>query len=268
MKETFLVRMTWPEAQEALAEKRVVVVPTGSIEQHGPHMPVGTDYLASAAIANGIGERSKSVIVTPAIPVGFADYHRDFPGTLSVSANTLNAYYTELVSNLVQHGADHILFVNSHGGNSATIDDVCYKLRRQGVVAAEIVWWNILSTLTPENSPAGHGDWIETALMLATNPTAVKMDKAKVPRVNDTNVPSLSLQSPHIVRFRGVPVRVRLKTNDFAPDGHMPEAELSPTADITIPPTAGTPELGKKLMDVVVGFIVDFVEEFKKLELR
>lgn len=268
MKEARLAYMTWPEAKSAFSEDRVVVVPIGSVEQHGPHLPVGTDFLVADALGKMIAERCKECIVTPTIPVGYADYHTDFAGTLSVSLSTLEAYVTEYVSYPVKYGAKRILFVNSHGGNMPALSHLSYRLRRQGVLAATILWWDVLGVLAPETSPAGHGDWIETSMVLACNPTGVRMDKARLPVAKQTNVETLKIKTPHEILFKGVPVHIRLATQDFTDTGDMPEPGLTPHGDPTIPPDRASPELGARLMDTVVNFIVDFILEFRKMRLE
>ncbi|MEW6523321.1 MAG: creatininase family protein [Bacillota bacterium] len=267
MNSSILAHLSWPQAKQALAEGRVVVVPIGSTEQHGPHLPVGTDFMVAETIAHQVARRTKC-LVTPTIPIGYAHYHTDFPGSLSVSLSTLEAYIMESLSSLIHHGATHILFVNAHGGNMPALDQVCYRLRRRGIVAATVLWWDVLGTLTPESSPAGHGDWIETSMVLSTHPGTVTMEQARMPEVSDVDVDTLTLASPHAVLFRGVPVHVRLTTADYSPTGNMPEPGLTPHGDTSIPPTAASEELGRRLIDTVVQFIVDLLDEFAKLKFH
>jgi len=268
MEETLLARMTWPEAKAAFTEDRVVVVPIGSVEQHGPHLPVGTDYLVADVLGKMIAGRCPKCLVTPTIPVGYADYHTDFVGSLSVSLSTLEAYVAEYVSYLVKYGAKRILFVNSHGGNMPALAHLSYRLRREGVLAATILWWDILGVLAPETSPAGHGDWIETSMALACDPGAVKMDKAKLPVAKPTNVQALEIKTPHEILFQGVPVHVRLATADFTATGDMPEPGLTPHGDPNIPPDRASAEIGAKLMETIVTFMVEFMREFRKMKLE
>lgn len=266
MSKAMLAHMTWPEAREALRQGRPVVVPIGSTEQHGPHLPVGTDFLVADTLGRMLADRA-DCIVTPTIAVGYADYHRDFAGTLSVSQATLEAYVSESVQHLVNHGATHILFVNTHGGNSAALSQVCYRLRRQGVVAATVLWWDVLGRLTPESSPAGHGDWIETSMMLACDAGSVHMELAKYPRVNRLNVEGFSIQTPGTVLYQGVPVYFRLTTADYSPSGDMPEPGLTPHGDASIPPTRASVELGQQLLETVVTFLAGLLEDFRRLQL-
>jgi len=117
MTKTLLEEMSWPEAESAFAEGRVVLVPVGSTEQHGPHLPLGTDSFTAQALAARAGRRT-GALVTPTLPFGYAEYHTDFAGTLSLSNETYTRVLIELVDRLVRYGATHILFVNGHGGNA------------------------------------------------------------------------------------------------------------------------------------------------------
>ena len=131
----FLERMTWPQAQAAFKRTSFVVVPIGSTEQHGPHLPLGTDFLVAKELARRVGERA-NVIVTPTIPVGYAQYHAVFPGTLSFSEETLARAYIELCQNLLRYGATHIFFMNGHGGNMTALRRCGEWLRERSVPSA------------------------------------------------------------------------------------------------------------------------------------
>jgi len=272
---SLLERLSWQEAKEQI-KGNLVVIPTGSIEQHGPHLPLGTDYMVADAIGKLLGEESQ-FIVTPTIPVGFADYHDTFAGTLSVDTPVLAEYYMGIVDKLVQYGASHFLFLNAHGGNMAAISDVLYWLRQEGTPACALNWWDIVATLDPNHSPAtldpnhspaGHADWIETSMILATDPDLAKMDIAKQATLREAPVEGMELSSPNTLEYRGVSIYIRGKTSDYTVTGNMPEAHLSEHADITIPPTAATKEIGERLYRLIVDFLLDFGEKFKEFEFE
>lgn len=264
----YLEKMTWPEAKEAFDAGTVVVFPTGSIEQHGPHLPLGTDYLVAKQIGELLAEDNADCIVAPTLSVGFADYHTDFPGTVSVEKQeTLRAYIKEAVNNYVQYGVKHILFVNAHGGNMGALKSVCYELRKENIVAGTLLWWDIVAQKVPEKSPAGHGDWVETSMMLAIDEGLVSMEKASKPSSKSLTNPNIEFLRPDTFVFDQVPVHVHMRTKDFTDSGDMPEPGLTAKGDVTIPPTAATKEIGEELFAVVVSFIRDFVKEFKKIKL-
>ncbi len=263
-----LARMSWPKAQKQLENGSVVVVPIGSVEQHGPHMPVGTDFYVADRLGKMVADRCKDCLVAPTIPYGFAEYHSDFGGTASVQKQeTLKSYLREIINHFLLHGATHILFVNSHGGNMGALDSLCHDLRKEGVLAATILWWDVIASKDPERSPAGHGDWIETSLMLAMDETLVDMTKAKNPVAKSLNNKNVELISPHELKYDGVPVHIRLRTKDFSDTGDMPEPGLTPKGDPNVPVGNSSAEVGRELYELVASFISDFIGEFARIRL-
>lgn len=260
-----LEELTWQQAKDAFRQSSAVVVPTGSIEQHGPHLPVGTDFLSAQIIGRRISEVSP-VVVTPTIPIGYADYHADFPGTLSLTEDTLTRVYGEICSYLVDYGATHIVFSNAHGGNQGPITKVMTVLRKQGVLAATVSWFEVAGFLNPEWALVGHGDYTETSVVLAVNSNLVHMEKAQVPpRKNMSD--ALLLNDIHDCRFKGAPVHLGLRTRDCTDSGYMIEYGLFPDADHKKSPRTATAEIGNQIIDTVAKYTADFITEFSRVKL-
>ncbi len=261
----FLENLTWPKAQEALAETGMIVIPTGSIEQHGPHMPLGTDYLVARELADRVGKLS-SVVVAPAIPVGYADYHADFPGTLSLTEETLIRVYDEICSYFVEYGATHILFINGHGGNMGPLITVSNRLRKKNILAATILWWEASQAINPDWALIGHGDFLETSVMLAINDEIVAIDKAGIP-IRKNLSDRLILDDIHECRFKSGLIHVALRTKDYTDTGDMIEYGASPGADHSIPPSMATATRGSEILTQVSEYISEFIDEFRKVRI-
>jgi len=260
-----LEELTWPQAKDALKEAKAVVIPTGSIEQHGPHMPLGTDYFVARNLAARIGRISR-VIVAPAIPVGYADYHADFPGTLSLSEETLTRVYEEITGYFVGYGATHIVFVNGHGGNLTSLMRASATLRKQNVLAATVLWWEAAAALDPGWSLIGHGDFVETSLMLAINESIVDLGRANPPlRKNLSD--RLILNDIHDCRFESGLIHVALRTRDYTDSGDMIEYGASPGADHSVPPSAATAARGEDILGKVAQYIARFIDAFSEVQL-
>ena len=260
-----LTTLSWKEAKQRLAEHPVVLIPTGSIEQHGPHLPVGTDLYAAEEIARRVAARG-DLLITPTIPVGYAEYHSDFAGTLSLSEETLTCVYTEICYSLVKHGATHIVFANAHGGNQSSITRAMRALRNDGILAASVSWYEVAGILDPQWALVGHGDHVETSVMLSIRPDTVRLDSAKAP-VRKNLSPELLVNDMTDCRFRGAPIHVGLRTKDCTDTGDLVEYGIFPDADHSISPGIATSQAGDEILEAVALFIVDFAREFRKLTL-
>lgn len=162
-----LAQMTWQEAQRHA--RRVLVVPVGSLEQHGPHLPLDCDSRVAAAVADAVAAQVSDAAVTPVIPVGVSGEHAGFPGTISIGAPAL----TDLVVQLSRHAAPdwaEVLVVNGHGGNRPALDaasEVCVREGRR-VRVWHAAW--------PEGD--AHAGRIETSLLLHLAPDQVRLELA------------------------------------------------------------------------------------------
>lgn len=105
----FIFENTWEENEEAVKTKKLAIIPVGSTEQHGPALPVGTDWMVARYLAEQIGKETDKGLVAPVIPYGHALYHADFTGTMAVSQTTLTAYVKEVCQQLVSYGFTHFL---------------------------------------------------------------------------------------------------------------------------------------------------------------
>jgi creatinine amidohydrolase len=118
---------TWPEVETYLATSRGIMMPIGSTEQHGPTGLMGTDAICAEAIAWAAGEQA-GAMVAPTIGVGMAVHHMDFPGSMTLRPSTLIQVIRDGVLSLTEHGFDHFMFVNGHGGNVATVRAAYYEI--------------------------------------------------------------------------------------------------------------------------------------------
>ncbi|MFZ2964276.1 MAG: mycofactocin biosynthesis peptidyl-dipeptidase MftE, partial [Rhodoglobus sp.] len=161
-----LARTTWP----AIGSAPVVLVPIGSIEQHGPHLPLGTDSVIARAVAERAAARLPGeVLVAPAIAFGSSGEHAGFPGTVSIGRQALHAVVVESVRSLSLWAA-RVVFVNGHGGNIATLAAAIGQLRAEG---HEVAW--VPCAVAGGDAHAGR---TETSLMLHLAPGDVLLERA------------------------------------------------------------------------------------------
>ena len=166
----------WPEVEAG--PRRLLVVPVGSLEQHGAHLPLDTDTRIAVAVAERACAGLTGVGLAPPIAIGASGEHADFPGTLSIGSVAL----TTLLVELGRHASLHwpaMLLVNGHGGNVTAIRDAAGQLHREG---RRCQAWH--AGLRPgmmtaeEPTPDAHAGRIETSMMLALAPQDVRLDAA------------------------------------------------------------------------------------------
>jgi len=160
-----LAKATWPEAEGA----GLVLVPVGSLEQHGPHLPLDTDTVIAEAVTRGVAERLMGAWVAPALSYGASGEHQSFPGTISVGTEVLHQVVVELVRSL-RTWATRVVFVNAHGGNVRALSSAIDQLVEEGHVVAWV-------PCAPEEHDL-HAGFTETSLMLHLRPETVRVDRA------------------------------------------------------------------------------------------
>ncbi|THE64418.1 creatininase family protein [Salinadaptatus halalkaliphilus] len=165
---------SWTDVRDA--ETDLAVVPVGSTEQHGPHAPLGTDIVTAEAVADAaLEEFDREVVRAPPIPVGIAEEHRQFPGTMWVSPETFRNYVSEVVASLAHHGFDRVVLVNGHGGNVDALREVGARVTREGTAYAVPFTW--FEAVGEHSSDMGHGGPLETALLRHCEPELVDEDR-------------------------------------------------------------------------------------------
>jgi len=163
---TALDSFAWPE----VPADAVLVVPVGSVEQHGPHLPLDTDTRVATAVARAIPE----TVLAPALSYGASGEHEGFPGTVSLGAQALQQVLVELGRSAFRW-AGRLVFVNGHGGNAPTVVHAVQLLRYEG---RDVAWWPCAVPRTPAHQPDSHAGRTETSLMLHLDPAAVRLDLA------------------------------------------------------------------------------------------
>lgn len=181
-----LAHMTWPEV-DGLSRDVVVLIPTGSLEQHGPHLPLFTDsFLATAVVEAAEARTSDRVLLTPTLWLGASGHHLKFPGTLSASFEAYMGALESVVESLEPHGFHRFFVVNGHGGNTEPNGVALRKLKAKhpnltlghsgyfGPIAAQVA--GIMEGPVKE---IRHACEAEASLMMHVQPTLVRRDKLR-----------------------------------------------------------------------------------------
>ncbi|MFP4590244.1 MAG: creatininase family protein [Halobacteriales archaeon] len=221
-------------------EDAVAIVPTGSTEQHGPALPLGTDTAIASALAAAAAER-REVVVTPAVPVGVSVHHRHFEGTLWVAESTFRDYVGDVLRSLASHGLDRAVIVNGHGGNVSALGAVARELKGERTAFAAVWnWWEAIEEAIEAHFDdlGGHACHVETSLMLA-------VDEARVRR---SRLEAAEAGAPPGWGHRVHGADVGHDTIDFTPTGAVGR------------PTAGNRDDGEALFAAATDELVAFVD--------
>ena len=170
-----LADLTWAEVEAALDEgRRTAVVPVGSIEQHGPHLPLAMDTLYGEELAGRIAARLGDALAAPAIRPGCSGHHMAFPGTITVPPETLMDVIRGYCRSFDAHGFDHVALVPTHGGNFGPVTTVAPAVARE--IDASVIPLADLDAhmrLLNEGLAAGGVDYEQTVVHAGAAETAI-----------------------------------------------------------------------------------------------
>lgn len=178
----YLPHMTSPEVKELLARTDMVIIPVAALEQHGNHLPIGTDFLNAVEISIQIAQ-NKDVLVAPILMAGQSPYHMGFAGTITLSAETIIKVHLEAVNSLIKHGFQRFLIYNAHGGNRAISTLIVDQINQTTPGIAVELGAASQPFREPLDIPRStvfdrHGGVSETSRSLYLIPNLVQMDKA------------------------------------------------------------------------------------------
>jgi creatinine amidohydrolase len=232
-----LAKATWPEAEKAFKEKKLVIIPLGAVEEHGYHLPLSTDTILAEFIGRAVAERLDAILM-PSVNYGYVLLARGFPGSVSLRENTLKALFDDICKELHRQGVRRVVVVNQHLPNAPPLrilsqqlwDEIglrllCVTLPGITEVAKEVC-------KSKQWHPAIiHSEEIETSLVLAVEPKLVRLDKA-------------------VKEYPAVP-----KSLDSLP---IPWREFSKSGAFG-DPTVATSEKGRRMLERLIDNIVEII---------
>ena len=183
-----LDRISWTEAKKEIADGRdIVVVPLGSTEAHGPHLPLGTDAIIADAVGLGLAEKLDAFLA-PTLRYGHTPNLMAFAGTISIGAETYKGMVRDIVASLAAHGFKRIVLLPTHGGNFTLLNEMSEELAAMSgvkVISVSDIFGLVDSAHTesakngfsPEQAGVHAGEW-ETGLILGIKPELVEMERA------------------------------------------------------------------------------------------
>lgn len=249
--------LTWTDFR-SLPDDAVAILPVGAVEQHGPHLPVSVD----ATINTGLVARalefvppSATVLALPMQSVGLSVEHIRFPGSLTLSAETLIAVLTEIGRSVGRAGVKRLVILNTHGGQPQVVDIVCRRLRAEGMFAVSCMASRLglpaEVTLSREEQEYGiHGGLVETSLLLHLRSELVRMEKAI-----DFRSAWLAQEGALSVLTPEGGVGFGWEAQDLHPLGALGDA------------SAATPAIGKAILEHQAARLALLLEEVRRMDV-
>jgi creatinine amidohydrolase len=252
--------MTWPEARRAAQANRVVLLPVGAVEQHGPHLTVDLDNRIIVWLCEEAAKRRPDLVMSvPLIPYGFNTHNMGFPGTVSVEVEHLVNYAADVCRSFVRQGHKRIILINGHGSNAMPCALVARKIVNESddALAASINHWNLARELAARirETPVGgmaHACEYETSFYMHIAPDRVYPEKA----VADM-LPERSKQ-----------IWVDLMAGD-GPVAFIDDwSRVSNGSGTEGDPTTATAEKGRLYAEEGVKNLLSFCEEFQAMPVK
>lgn len=249
--------MTWPETNEAVRQKRVVLIPIAAIEQHGPHLPVDTDNVIAAEICDTAAERASDILVSmPPIHYGFNDHNMDFPGTISVKMQHFVDYCYDVAASLVYQGFRRIILVNAHGSNGPLCELVARRITIDtpalcaSVNHWALAWKEIVAQLEGGPHAADHACEWETSEYLHLRPEAVKK----------------KLIGDEIAADRGGPCWLYPAVNGDNPVKFMNWWSKMSNTGVNGTPSLASADKGRVMVEATIGRLIQISREFRDMQ--
>jgi creatinine amidohydrolase len=252
--------LTWPEVNEAVRLKKVVLLPVGSTEQHGPHLPLDVDNLIATRLCLEAGRRDpEKIVVAPNLPYGYNIHGLDYPGTIHVGHKAYIDFCYSICASFAYHGFKRIIVVNGHGSNTHLLDQASRRtILETDAIVTSFMWWNLLrvdpnfiASFRESVFPggAGHAGEVETSMYLHLAGDKAQMDKA-TDYIAWYNRPGASTYTWGDA-FGNGPASIMSWTSTFAENGTFGQATLA------------TADKGRRIFEEAVKRLNELVDEFR-----
>ena len=248
--------MTWPQIKAAAERDLVAVIPVATIEDHGLHLPVDTDVrLCYAVCERAVAQAAGRALLVPPINHGYSPHHMDFPGPITIGAETFIRYGVDVCKSLATHGFRKLLIVNGHGSNTPFVDIIArLTVVETGALAAAVNYWaapgvrEVAESLRESEKIGGmdHACEFETSLYLALRPDLVDMSKA----VHELSYEPSKNYWTDLVGGDG-PLMMMEHWSALSQSGVMGD------------PTKATAEKGERLLAAAAAGLVELIDELR-----
>ena len=243
---------TWRELGERVKDQPVAVVPIGSVEDHGYHLPLDTDNFLIWSICEEAAKRADGdILLLPLIPYGFETHHMDFTGTIDIKQEHLLNFVLDVTKSVAHHGFERILIADGHGSNMPILDLVARRtILETDALCGTFIWPSLARDAIKKQRESGlggmsHAGELETSVYLHLAPSRVQMEKA----VREIGMPESEFIWMDLMD--GSPVHLMDEWTRFSKSGTYGD------------PTIATAEKGRLIFNAVVEAFVRLAREFK-----
>jgi creatinine amidohydrolase/Fe(II)-dependent formamide hydrolase-like protein len=262
-----LEEMSWMEAEEAMRDAALVLLPVGTLHGHGP-TPIGVDSFSVDKIADLVAEKT-GVPKLPLLVYGENEKQKFYPGSITINPATLEEVYVDILKSIKRNGVRKVIILNGHGGNREIIIRACLRARKFNLVAALLEWYGIGNQLVPDlYEEAGGGFMMELALAVAIYGEEIadirlgegyKGEWGKRYTMKKIFGEEIAPLGFHSFEYKGAKIIIPVDAWDLDVEG--PPVLIADD----LPPLV---EIGEKVIHEVVDFMVNFVETFSKVDLK
>lgn len=244
---TELARLTWRDAEAAIATARLALVPVGSLEQHGPHLALDTDLAVAEAFARRLdAELGKDGVLCPPVPYGLSEHHLGFPGTLTLRPDTFIRLLLDVIESLAHWDLRRVLVVNGHGGNIDALRLVSSRARRDlGSLVAAVMWAQLAADeiAAQVQSPSyGHACEVETSVVMALAADRVYRERITGPTRRRSSDPLTDPPRPLVDQAT--------RMEEWTDDGALGD------------PTLASPDFGEAVVETAYRRALEFARRF------
>jgi creatinine amidohydrolase len=252
--------LTWPEINEAILAKKTLLLPIGSTEQHGYHLPLDVDNFLARSICRVAAEKApRELLVMPTIPYGYNEHALDFPGTIHVHYDHFIEYCLDVCKSVAHAGFDRIVIIDGHGSNEHLCEFIARRATLEtDAMVASTIWTNLAIEAFEQVRESGRGGAahaceLETSAYLYLEPDRVQMDKAQDHYGGAAGKEGSRYLSVDLAKGWG-PMKLIQWTSSSTPSG------------VSGAPTLSTKEKGEAIVQGAANHLVAFVREFRGME--
>jgi len=247
-----IAEMTWPELKKVTEEREMAIIPFGTNENNGPHLPLSLDSIVAHEISLRLAKET-GLPVAPLIPWGNSYQFARYPGTIVIRCEVLAELIKDILRSLGRHGFKKFLLLTPHLANIWPINIACEALRKEGLFALTVDWWRLQNKLCADlaeakSYPMGHGSELATSLLWALRPDLIRQDQM------EKEIPS----DPFYLKYSSAYPTVFIY-NDMK--------QLS-ASGLVGDPFRASKEKGEEIIKRCLRYLVELCKDFLQTELR